>query len=259
MGQIKNKIKIQINNGLSIIERMNRITNNSSAGPNTRELIKVVEELYPLIKDDYPIISLTLEKGSRRLIHNGMINPFFFGDIRTSLNILNSIYNRPPKIFISHKSEDKPFVDALVGLLRLYIGSESEKIFCSSIPNYRINVGKEIYNEIKSQFEKYDIYMIIIHSPRYYKSSICLNEMGASWILNTECSSFLTADCGFENLNGVVDNQHISIKVNHDDAKDLMNDFLRTVLDFFNLHHLDITSFSQWESDRDNFLKAVCG
>lgn len=162
------------------------------------------------------------------------------------------------KIFISHKSEDKPFVDALVNLLRLYIGSDADKIFCSSVPNYKIGLGKEIYPEIKAQFDEFDVFMIIIHSPLYYQSPICLNEMGASWILDTKCCSFLTANCKYDDLKGTIDKQYVSIKVNGDDVKDRMNEFIYIVLDYFELPQIDMLKFSQWEADRDKFIKEVC-
>ena len=82
--------------------------------------------------------------------------------------------------------------------------------------------------------------------------------MGASWILNNECCSFLTADCNYEDLKGVIDKQYISIKVDANDAKERMNEFITKVLDFFNLSRFDITTISQWEADRDKFLKTVC-
>ena len=247
-----------VNDGLSIINRMNGINTTTLSDHNTKELIKVANHLYPLIQNDYPIISNILYRAGTRMIENGIINAFFFGDTRTSLKILNDIYCRPPKIFISHKSEDKPFVDALVKLLRLYIGSEPEKIFCSSVPNYKIGLGQEIYTTIKSQFETFDIFSIVVHSPRYYQSSVCLNEMGASWMMNTECCSFLTADCKYDDMNGVIDKKYISIKVNEKEAKDRMNEFLAKILDFFNLPKPDISIFSQWEADRDDFLRSVC-
>lgn len=251
------QIKELINQGLSIISQM-KIRSDSYAGPNTNKLKEIVKNLYPLISDDYPLLRDILSKAETRLIENGIINAFFFGDIRTSLKILKDNYSRPPKIFISHKSEDEAFVKALVKLLRLYIGSESEKIFCSSVPTYKIGIGKEIFPEIKSQFEGNDIFMIIVHSPRYYQSSVCLNEMGAAWIQDTECYSFLTADCEYDDLDGVIDNKFISIKVNAKDATDRMNEFIYKVLDFFNLPHLELSVFSQWESDRNEFLKEVC-
>lgn len=257
MAKDNKQIKELIDEGLSTISKM-KIWSNTPAGPNTNKLKEIVKNLYPLISDDYPLLRDILFKAETRLIENGIINAFFYGDIRTSLKILKGNYSRPPKIFISHKSEDKPFVDALVKLLRLYIGSEADKIFCSSVPNYRISLGQEIYSTIKSQFEKYDIFTIIVHSPRYYQSSICLNEMGASWILNTENYSFLTADCEHKDLNGVIDNKSIYLKVNEEDAKDRMNEFMGKVLDFFNMPQPDFSTFSQWESDRNDFLKEVC-
>ena len=251
------QIKELINEGLSIISKM-KIRSNSSAGPNTNKLKGIVKNLYPLISDDYPLLRDILSKAETRLIENGIINAFFFGDIRTSLKILKDNYSRPPKIFISHKSEDEAFVKALVKLLRLYIGSEAEKIFCSSIPTYKIGISKEIFPEIKSQFEGNDIFMIIVHSPRYYQSSVCLNEMGAAWIQNKEYYSFLTADCEYDDLDGVIDSKFISIKVNAKDATDRMNEFIYKVLDFFNLPQLELSVFSQWESNRNEFLKEVC-
>lgn len=105
-----------------------KIRSDSYAGPNTNKLKEIVKNLYPLISNDYPLLRDILSKAETKLIENGIINAFFFGDIRTSLKILKANYSRPPKIFISHKSEDEAFVKALVKLLRLYIGSETEKI-----------------------------------------------------------------------------------------------------------------------------------
>lgn len=258
MDKKKSIIQNLITQGLEIIESMGNIYPETRVGKNTLKLIGVIKELYPLIQDSFPTICKTLADASIKLNNNGTINAFRFGDVRTSLKILKDNYCRPPKIFISHKSEDEDFVKALVKLLRLYIGSESDKIFCSSVPNYKIGIGKDIYPEIKAQFDKHEVFMIIIHSPRYYDSSICLNEMGAAWIQNKECYSFLTVDCEYNDLKGVIDNKTISIKVNAKDATDRMNEFISKVLYFFNLPQLELSAFSQWESDRNEFLKEVC-
>lgn len=257
MAKDNKQIKELIDEGLSTISKM-EIWSNTPAGPNTNKLKEIVKSLCPLISGDYPLLRDILSKAETRLIENGIINAFFFGDIRTSLKILKDNYSHPPKIFISHKSEDEAFVKALVKLLRLYIGSEAEKIFCSSVPTYKIGIGKEIFPEIKSQFDGNYVFMIIVHSPRYYQSSVCLNEMGAAWIQDTECYSFLTADCEYDDLKGVIDRKYISIKVNAKDAKDRMNEFMGKVLDFFNMPKPDLSTLSQWETDRDEFLKEVC-
>ena len=87
------QIKDLINDGLSVINQMN-IRSNSLAGPNTRKLKEIVIKLFPLIADDYPLISVILSKAEARLIENRIINAFCFGDIRTSLKILKCIYEK---------------------------------------------------------------------------------------------------------------------------------------------------------------------
>ena len=258
MTEDKGQIQKLIKEGLSIIDEMGNFYPNTRVGKNTLRLIETIKKLYPIIQDSNPVISDVLSSASTKLNNRGIINSFRFGDVRTSLKILKEKYCQAPKIFISHKSEDEAFVKALVKLLRLYIGSEPEMIFCSSVPAYKIGIGKEIFPEIKSQFEENDVFMIIVHSPRYYQSPVCLNEMGAAWIQDTECYSFLTADCEYDDLQGVIDDKYISLKVNAKDAKDRMNEFMGKVLDFFNIPKPDFSTFSQWESDRNEFLKEVC-
>ena len=255
------------------------INYNSEIGPRTKKLIEISNQIVLIIKQDYPEIANILMNATNHIVNRQVvplapygpmvnkdfINAYSYGDIRTSIKILDVLYSKDlardksgRKIFISHKSEDKPFVMALIKLLRLYIGSDSDKIFCSSVPNYKIGIGKEIYPEIKSQFEEHEVFMIIVHSPKYYHSPVCLNEMGAAWIQDTKCCSFLTADCEYGDLQGVIDKKYISIKVNAKDAKDRMNEFMGEVLEFFNMPKPDFSTFSQWETDRDEFLKEVC-
>lgn len=169
--------------------------------------------------------------------------------------------NRPRKLFISHKSDDSAFANELIKLLRLYTGSDTNLFFCSSVPGYEIDLGKRIFPEIKKQFDEYELLTIIIHSPKYYQSPVCLNEMGASWILETEHYSFLTADCDFSDLKGVIDDREIAVKVDAPDAKNRMNTFIQKILEFLNLPLCDFSNhrvLSRWEEDRDSFLSAVC-
>lgn len=272
------QIRKLIDSALSLLTGIS-INYNSEIGPRTKQLVEISNKLASSIHKEHTEIANILMNATSHIVNRQMvplspygpvvnkdlINAYSFGDIRTTIKILDALYSNDMvkekngrKIFISHKSEDEPFVDALVNLLRLYIGSDAEKIFCSSVPNHKIGIGKEIYHEIKTQFEDYEIFMVIIHSPRYYQSSICLNEMGASWILNNECFSFLTADCEYDDLQGVIDKKYISIKVNAKDAKDRMNEFIGKVLEFFNMPKPEFSTFSQWETDRDEFLKKVC-
>lgn len=164
--------------------------------------------------------------------------------------------HKPPKVFISHKKEDKAFADALVSLINFLLGSDGDKIFCSSIPGYGIRQSRDILDELKRQFDQYEIYMIIIHSPRYYQSAICLNEMGASWVLGTKFSSFMTNDCKPEQMHGVINREKICIDLN-DDADMLnghLNEFKDDLIAFFHSGSIDET---KWENARGRFLKEV--
>ncbi len=163
---------------------------------------------------------------------------------------------KTPKIFISHKQEDKAYADALVSLIEFIIGSAGDNIFCSSIPGYGIKLSRDIIDELKAQFRDYDIFTVIIHSPRYYKSIVCLNEMGASWILGTKFGSFMTKDCTYDHLHGVIGREKICINLN-DEAEMLnahLNDFKNALISFFDAAPIDE---NKWENARSRFVKEV--
>lgn len=196
----------------------------------------------------------------------------FTTEINNGLSVLESAYEslklgltnrktdnsgsaKPPKIFISHKTEDKPFVNELVKLIEFVIGSDPNIIFCSSIGGYDIKPGKEILNELKRQFNDYEILFLVVHSPRYYKSPVCLNEMGASWVLGTKFISFLTPDCEYPMLKGVIDGKYMSIKVN--DAQDTVSSKLNSFKDYLlDVFSCDKEKFNQtrWETLRNDFI-----
>lgn len=163
---------------------------------------------------------------------------------------------KSPKVFISHKKEDQAYADALVNLINFILGADGQKIFCSSVPGYGIKLSGDILDELKTQFDSYEIFMVIIHSPRYYKSAICLNEMGASWALGTKFSSFMTKDCKYEHMNGVIGREKICVNLN-DDAKTLnahLNDFKDDLIAFFGGQNVDL---NKWENARGRFVDEV--
>lgn len=177
------------------------------------------------------------------------------GDLSMGAHEQSSAIAKPKKIFISHSKNDEEFVTELIRLLRL-VGFERQEIFCSSIPGYWIGDGKKFLDEIKTHFVDYDLFVIFVHSPRFYDSHIALNEMGAAWVLQSDHSSFLTSDMEFKKMDAVVNNAEISVKVNADDAKPRMTSWMERILKWFGKPMVDI---NLWESERDDFLKKVNG
>lgn len=186
-----------------------------------------------------------------------------FNKIYTKYNLLmsqvnmqskeNSKKGKSPMVFISHSSKDKEFAEALVDLLES-IGLNKETLFCSSVDGYGLGLSDDIFETLLELFENHDLFMIFLHSPRYYKSSVSLNEMGAAWVLRSGFCSILTSDMDFSGLTGVVNGSKISIKVNAQDAASRLNELYKILQEIFNLTPLDIT---QWERKRSIFLRNV--
>lgn len=165
----------------------------------------------------------------------------------------NSKKGNSPMVFISHSSKDKEFAEALVDLLES-VGLNKETLFCSSVDGYGLGLSDDIFETLLGLFESHDLFMIFLHSPRYYESSVSLNEMGAAWILRSGFCSILTSDMDFSGLTGVVNGSKISIKVNAQDAASRLNELYKILQEIFNLTPLDIT---QWERKRSIFLRNV--
>lgn len=166
-------------------------------------------------------------------------------------NVSSKDMFKPKKIFISHSSDDQKFAEALVDLLNT-LGLGPKEIFCSSIPGYWIGNGKKFLEEIKTHFVNYDLFVIFIHSPRFYSSHISLNEMGAAWALQSDHCSFLTSDMDYKNMNGVIDDQEISIKVTADEAPSRLNDWKQRILEWFDKPDVDTNI---WERRRNKFIE----
>ena len=163
---------------------------------------------------------------------------------------------KSPKIFISHKKEDKAYANALVNLINFIVGADGDKIFCSSVQGYGIRQSRDIMDELKAQFSQYEIFMIIIHSPRYYQSAVCLNEMGAAWVMGTKFSSFLTNDCKAEMMHGVINKEKIYIDPNDDPdmLEAHLNDFKNDIVTFFGKESIDE---NKWANARKRFVNEI--
>ena len=160
---------------------------------------------------------------------------------------------KTPMVFISHSSKDKRFVEALVDLLES-LGFSSENLFCSSVDGYGIPLSNDIFETLRALFSEHDLYVIFIHSPRYYSSEVSLNEMGAAWVLKTDFCSILTSDMELTEMRGVVNAGSISIKVDNEDASARLTELKDLLTLKFSLIPMDQT---KWERKRKGFLDIV--
>jgi hypothetical protein len=88
-------------------------------------------------------------------------------------------------IFISHASKDKKIIDAFID--DILVGSglvELDDIFSTTTDGTKIDSGEDWRNSIKDHLEKAKITFQII-TPNYKESEVCLNEMGAAWVLSS--------------------------------------------------------------------------
>lgn len=161
--------------------------------------------------------------------------------------------SKPSMAFISHSSKDKDFVEALVVLLE-DMGFSKSNLFCSSVDGYGIGLSEDIFETLRSLFNEHNLFVMFIHSPRYYKSPISLNEMGAAWVLKTDSCSFLTTDMDYDMMKGVVNGNTISIKVDDRGSYSKLTELKDKLSTMFNLNDLDNT---KWERKRQAFLDKV--
>lgn len=199
MQQKHNQIRELIDSAKTVLMKFN-IDYNSIAGPLTQKLIVLTNQITPLINQDYPEVAIILGNATKKLINrqtipqypygpaiiNDYINAYAFGDIRTTIKILDVLY--PPKaqetykFFISHSTEDEVIINGFIEkILMLGCGFKRPDIFCT-LNHTVIRTGDDFRNEIIKNMKGCDYIMCMI-SDNYRTSEICQNEMGAAWAM----------------------------------------------------------------------------
>ena len=161
---------------------------------------------------------------------------------------------KPTKVFISHSSDDIKFVSPLVELLA-DIGLTNDNLFCSSVPDYGIPLGQNIYDYLSDQFRDYNLFVIFVLSKNYYKSPACLNEMGAAWVLKNSYISILVPGFAYQEIKGAVNPNNISMKL--DESEDFLKKYLedlKTIL--MERFSLSIPT-GRWEKKRNDFISEI--
>lgn len=160
------------------------------------------------------------------------------------------ISNNGKLLFISHSSEDIPYVKKLVNILESIGFNTGDKLFCSSLPGYNIPTGENIYDYLKKQFDK-DIHVICLLSENYYSSAACMNEMGATWVKSKKSTAILVPGFKYSQIKGSIDASRVWLNMNE---KDRINDLKESLIEEFGLSNINS---SLWQSKLDEYIKEV--
>ena len=172
--------------------------------------------------------------------------------LQNSDNVKQINISKPRKVFISHSAEDKEYAQALVELLE-DIGVQENQIFCSSLREYGVKIGEDIYERLKSEFRSYDLWVFFMLSNNYYNSAASLNEMGAAWILQKDYLSILLPDFSFSEIKGAINPNRIGIQLNSSEIESMLNDLKDNLCEKF-----DCTiSQNRWERVRKEFINKI--
>ncbi|WP_251868012.1 TIR domain-containing protein [Enterococcus malodoratus] len=113
------------------------------------------------------------------------------------------------KVFISHSSKDSVYAINFVELLKNF-GFQDKDIFCSSDYSTGVNYGERIFKRLKSELLDGPI-MIYLLSKNYYESVICLNEMGASWMMSEDHYPITLPKFDVKDIEGAISQDRLSL------------------------------------------------
>lgn len=157
--------------------------------------------------------------------------------------------NKLSKIFISHSSEDAAIVEDVIEMLES-IGMESTQIFCTSFDGYGIDLGDNFLDSIKKELSSDTLVMFIL-SENFYKSPVCLCEMGATWVLSNEHIPVLIPPLDYSDIKGVIPLTQ-GLKINESLKLNLLKEKIEKL---FNIEKS--MSLSTWERKRDRIISRI--
>lgn len=232
------------------------------SGPNYDKWMNDIKLLSTRYLSDYPLYPEIMDCFNHR--HNTWGTKAF----KQMMHILDSMLNdeelfkpqmlpsetastsAPEKIFISHSSLDREYIEPFIDLLNQIGFAGRGLIFCSSFSGYDIPIGHNIYDYLKEQFNQ-RLFLVSILSDNYYSSAASLNEMGAAWITSTSQMAILLPEFEFSQIKGAIDPLKIWFKI---DEKNRLNDFKDQLSREFNLPEINP---SDWERIRDAFIHKI--
>ena len=175
----------------------------------------------------------------------------FKAELYITPEVPKSIKYKPKvsKVFISHASNDSKIVEEIIELLET-IGIESNQIFCTSFEGYGIELGEDFLDVIKEELSL-DSLVLFVLSEEFYKSPVCMCEMGAAWVLSKAHIPIIIPPLSYEDIEGVIPlTQGFKLS---EPLK--LNLFKEKIEDLFTIANK--LSFSTWERKRDRVCSRI--
>jgi hypothetical protein len=85
------------------------------------------------------------------------------------------------KVFVSHASADKEFVDLFVDyVLRIGLGLNGDKVFYSSERDTGVPSGADLMAHLRTEVSEATLVITVV-TPMYQSRPVCIAELGAAW------------------------------------------------------------------------------
>ncbi len=92
-------------------------------------------------------------------------------------------------------------------------------------------------------------------SKNYYKSPVCLNEMGVAWVLKSEYTSILLPGFEYKEIKGAVNPNKIGMKL--DDEEELLKKRLGELKNLMSKEFDISVPDMRWEKKRNDFIEIM--
>lgn len=132
------------------------------------------------------------------------------------------------EVFISHSKKDEEIArcfvdDILIGCLDFH----HSEIYCTSIDGMKPKSGEDWRNSIKEALETSKVIILII-TPNYKSSEICLNEMGAAWMTGKPIIPLIVEPITYKTV-GILQEVKQIEKLNDQTSLDRVKDIIESI------------------------------
>lgn len=103
--------------------------------------------------------------------------------------------NQEKMIFLSHRSSDRKYADALRNFI-IGLGVKNDQLIYSSHPLHKVPLDQNIYDYLRKNLGA-NVFVIILWSNEYLQSPACLNEMGAAWLAQSDYTNIYVPTFSF--------------------------------------------------------------